>query len=163
MSHDLGNVACWHRLTRPSRLAGHSLGAAVAMLCALRLHALHQHQGSRANVRCYTFGAPAIGNKVLAAWVSSSNFHHDFHNFILPGESFFWHVSLIYFLILYTLSCMTVAKTARPGWRCLLNRALVLQGKRYLASGQRQVSGCTCPGDRPSQHAGHVHHVAMEC
>lgn len=67
--------------------AGHSLGAAVAMLCALRLHALHQHPGGRANVRCYTFGAPAIGNQALAGWVSSSAFHRDFHNFILPGKS----------------------------------------------------------------------------
>ncbi|KAK9864317.1 hypothetical protein WJX84_007803 [Apatococcus fuscideae] len=67
-------------------LCGHSLGAAVAMLCALRLHALQQHQGGRAKVRCYTFGAPAIGNQALAGWVSSSNFHHDFHNFILPED-----------------------------------------------------------------------------
>lgn len=65
--------------------AGHSLGAAVAMLCALRLHAQFPHPDGRHGIRCYTFGAPAIGNKALASWVSSAGFREDFHNFILPG------------------------------------------------------------------------------
>lgn len=50
------NNCKWHRII----VTGHSLGGALATLCAVRLTAL-QH-----NVVCYTFASPRVGNRKFA-------------------------------------------------------------------------------------------------
>ena len=54
----------------PAGLAGHSLGGAVAQLCMLRLlRTLRGALPPPTALHCIAFGAPAIGNAVLAAHV----------------------------------------------------------------------------------------------
>lgn len=63
--------------------AGHSLGGAVALLCALRL--LQGLSGSAPSLQCICFGTPAIGNAALAAVVAEYGWESHILNFILPG------------------------------------------------------------------------------
>ena len=63
--------------------AGHSLGGAVAALCALRL--LSTHAEAAAHVSCITFACVALGNQDVSRAVQSNGWSHLFHNFILPG------------------------------------------------------------------------------
>jgi pimeloyl-ACP methyl ester carboxylesterase len=65
--------------------AGHSLGGAVAMLCTLRL--LRQLEPTeRARLRCVCFGAPAVGNAELAAYVADAGWDEHFSAYLLPGK-----------------------------------------------------------------------------
>ena len=68
-------------------LCGHSLGAAVAQLCTLRLlHALQAVPPPLAALRCFAFGAPPIGNAALAARVRHEGWEPHFLSVALPGE-----------------------------------------------------------------------------
>ena len=71
--------------TAPLSTVGHSLGGAVAMLCALRLldslpPALH------ATVACITFAAPPVGNAALAALVAARGWQSRLTNYMLPED-----------------------------------------------------------------------------
>lgn len=47
-------------------VCGHSLGGALAALCALRLASTQDFAPSKLRVRCYTFGQPRFGDTGLA-------------------------------------------------------------------------------------------------
>ncbi len=49
----------------PLFIAGHSLGGALATLCAVDVRA----RLAAPDVRLFTFGSPRVGNAVFAAWV----------------------------------------------------------------------------------------------
>ena len=53
----------------PIYVLGHSMGAAVATLCALDLLFTFQLDSSR--VRLYTYGSPRVGNEAFAAYVKT--------------------------------------------------------------------------------------------
>ena len=64
--------------------AGHSLGAAVAVLCTLKL--LKQLPvGSSPRLACVVFACPAIGNGALADLVTESGWQRFFRNHLVPG------------------------------------------------------------------------------
>jgi hypothetical protein len=65
-------------------LCGHSLGGAVAKLCALRL-LREQPEWPPPRMRCITFASPAIGNSALAELVEAAGWARYFKTFILPG------------------------------------------------------------------------------
>ena len=65
--------------------AGHSLGGAVALLCALRL--LQGLPRGDPSLYCICFGTPAIGNAALAALVAEYGWESHILNFILPGQA----------------------------------------------------------------------------
>ena len=68
------------------RCAGHSLGGAVAKLCALRLlRRLPPAAAAAGRVRCCAFGAPALGNAALAALVAAQRWDRLFYSLTLPG------------------------------------------------------------------------------
>lgn len=65
-------------------LCGHSLGGAVAQLCALRL--LQQLPLDEAgNVSVMAFASPAIGNQALARAVQQAGWQDCFATFLMPG------------------------------------------------------------------------------
>lgn len=71
--------------------AGHSLGGAVASLCALRLLRLlpqEQHH----TVTVVGFASPAFGNAAVAAHVEAAGWADRFTNYLLPGEASFFSV-----------------------------------------------------------------------
>ena len=73
------------------KCAGHSLGAAVAVLSTLRL--LQQlPTGAQPAVSCLTFACPAIGNLALAEEVAARGWSPFFKNLLIPGVDL--HVSL---------------------------------------------------------------------
>lgn len=64
--------------------AGHSLGGAVAVLCALRL--LRQlPPGAKPALQVHVFACPAIGNAALALYVKERGWEHHFSNMLIPG------------------------------------------------------------------------------
>lgn len=66
--------------------AGHSLGGAVAQLCALRLlHDLPPYLVEQGRVKCISFAAPPVGNSALANTVSYKGWSGLFYNLALPG------------------------------------------------------------------------------
>ncbi|KAA6420193.1 MAG: hypothetical protein FRX49_09856, partial [Trebouxia sp. A1-2] len=65
-------------------LCGHSLGGAVALLCALRL--LQGLPRGDPSLYCICFGTPAIGNAALAALVAEYGWESHILNFILPED-----------------------------------------------------------------------------
>ncbi|KAK9835148.1 hypothetical protein WJX81_001104 [Elliptochloris bilobata] len=66
---------------------GHSLGGAVAKLCALRLlRQLPPAAASAGRVRCVAFGAPALGNAALAALVAARRWDRLFYSLTLPED-----------------------------------------------------------------------------
>ena len=74
--------------------AGHSLGGAVASLCALRLLRLlpkEQHH----TVAVIGFASPAFGNAAVAAHVEAEGWSDRFTNYLLPGEGREEHRSTI--------------------------------------------------------------------
>lgn len=64
--------------------AGHSLGGAVASLCALRLLDLLP-QNLHHTVTAIGFASPAFGNAGLAAHVEAAGWAPRFTNYLLPG------------------------------------------------------------------------------
>ena len=73
--------------------AGHSLGGAVAILCAIRL--LRQlPMRDDLPVGCITFACPTIGNAALAALASSWTPY--LRNYLLPGTITTWLSGLKY-------------------------------------------------------------------
>ena len=65
--------------------AGHSLGAAVAVLSTLRL--LRQlPEGADPAVACLTFACPAVGNAALFEEVNQRGWQRFFKNFLIPGK-----------------------------------------------------------------------------
>ena len=65
--------------------AGHSLGGAVAQICALDLlHAAPPHRPPQ--LQAIGFAAPAIGNQALAAFVERKGWQQRLTNYLLPGE-----------------------------------------------------------------------------
>lgn len=65
-------------------LAGHSLGGAVAQLCAIRL--LQQLPPSaHDNVSCIGFATPPVANQALADMASSNGWDRRLRNYLLPG------------------------------------------------------------------------------
>ena len=71
-----------HRYENP---AGHSLGGAVAQICALDLlHAAPLHRLPQ--LQAIAFAAPAIGNQALAAFVERRGWQQRLTNYLLPGE-----------------------------------------------------------------------------
>ena len=66
--------------------AGHSLGGAVATLCALRLMQAAGPDKTLA-VRCITFACPPVGNPSLAQWAEDEGWYPNFYHLILPGKS----------------------------------------------------------------------------
>lgn len=75
---------------------GHSLGAALATICALELRAV---QGWP-EVRLYSFGSPRVGNAAFAAWFAELvpvhwRFTHnrDIVPSVAPPYMGFWHVA----------------------------------------------------------------------
>ena len=78
-------MAC-QRPTCSEASAGHSLGGAIAQLCALDLlHSLPEKEA--AEVACVSFAAPAIGNAALAHLVERRGWQAQFSNYLLPGMS----------------------------------------------------------------------------
>lgn len=68
-------------------LCGHSLGGAVAQLCALRLlHALRAAPPPPDALRCIVLGAPAIGNAALGRHVEEAGWAARFVSVALPGK-----------------------------------------------------------------------------
>ena len=68
-----------------AQCAGHSLGAAVASLCALQvLKQLPPEQHH--TVSSIGFASPAFGNAALAAYVEEQGWEQRFTNYLLPGE-----------------------------------------------------------------------------
>ena len=63
-------------------LAGHSLGGAVAQLCALDLL---QQACSAAGITCISFAAPVVGNPALAVYTQRRGWDASFINYLLPG------------------------------------------------------------------------------
>lgn len=67
--------------------AGHSLGGAVAQICALDLlRTLRQRGGSTEGIACIAYASPAVGNRALAAGVQDMGWGAHFINYSLPGE-----------------------------------------------------------------------------
>lgn len=80
----------------PVYVSGHSLGGALATLCALDLKL---NQGAH-DVRLYTYGSPRVGNSVFADWFESQikvhwRFTHnrDIVPSVPPGYMGFYHLS----------------------------------------------------------------------
>ncbi|PRW34023.1 alpha beta-hydrolase [Chlorella sorokiniana] len=80
----------------PVYVSGHSLGGALATLCALDLKL---NQGAH-DVRLYTYGSPRVGNNVFAEWFESQikvhwRFTHnrDIVPSVPPGYMGFYHLS----------------------------------------------------------------------
>lgn len=77
-------------IARPSELlpgctAGHSLGAAVAVLSTIKL--LKQlPAGSQPQLACIIFACPAVGNAALADLVAASGWSGYFRNHLIPGK-----------------------------------------------------------------------------
>ena len=68
--------------------AGHSLGGAVAQICALDLlRTLRQRGNSMEGIACIAYASPAVGNRALAAGVQDMGWGAHFINYSLPGES----------------------------------------------------------------------------
>ena len=68
--------------------AGHSLGGAVAQICALDLlHALRQRGEPAHGIACVGYASPAIGNRALAAGVHEMGLSHHFLNYSIPGAA----------------------------------------------------------------------------
>ncbi|KAK9909436.1 hypothetical protein WJX75_002253 [Coccomyxa subellipsoidea] len=68
-------------------LCGHSLGGAVAQLCALRLlHDLPPYLVEQGRVKCISFAAPPVGNSALANTVSYKGWSGLFYNLALPED-----------------------------------------------------------------------------
>lgn len=65
---------------------GHSLGGAVATLVALDLLHGAEKEGRKADVTCYSFATPAIGNNRLAELAESRGWASHIHTFLLPGS-----------------------------------------------------------------------------
>ena len=66
---------------------GHSLGGAVAQLCALDLlRSLTDLQTATSNITCITFAAPAVGNATLAELLDKRGWHGRLLNYLLPGD-----------------------------------------------------------------------------
>lgn len=64
--------------------AGHSLGGAVAEICALDL--LHAAEGANLpDVKAIGFATPAIGNAALARMVQRRGWDRRLFNYLLPG------------------------------------------------------------------------------
>jgi Lipase (class 3) len=57
----------------------------VATLVALDLMRGAEKEGRKANVTCYTFATPAIGNNRLAELAQSRGWASRIHTFLLPG------------------------------------------------------------------------------
>ncbi|KAI8463206.1 MAG: hypothetical protein J3K34DRAFT_496264 [Monoraphidium minutum] len=66
-------------------LCGHSLGGAVAKLCALRL-LREQPEWPPPRMRCITFATPAVGNSALAELVEAAGWAQYFQTYILPED-----------------------------------------------------------------------------
>ena len=77
-----------HALQQGKRLvlSGHSLGGAVATLCAIKL--LRQFPAAvKLPLRCICFAMPAIGNHELASSVQQAGWDRYLSNYLLPGEA----------------------------------------------------------------------------
>ncbi|KAL6784116.1 hypothetical protein ACKKBG_A04865 [Auxenochlorella protothecoides x Auxenochlorella symbiontica] len=80
----------------PVHATGHSLGGALATICAMELRALHGLH----DVRLTTFGSPRVGNAVFAAWLQRVvpehwRFTHnrDIVPSVAPPYMGFWHLA----------------------------------------------------------------------
>ncbi|BDA42442.1 probable protein EDS1L at N-terminal half [Coccomyxa sp. Obi] len=68
-------------------LCGHSLGGAVAQLCALRLlRDLPPVLAAQGRVKCVSFAAPPLGNSALANTVARKGWNGLFYNLALPED-----------------------------------------------------------------------------
>lgn len=81
-----------HQLYREARargkrlvLCGHSLGGAVASLCAIRL-LQHLPPNLHHTVSCYGFATPAVGNDALATTVVEQGWDARIRNYISPDD-----------------------------------------------------------------------------
>lgn len=80
----------------PVYATGHSMGAALATICALELRTVHRLH----DVHLVTFGSPRVGNAVFSAWferkvASHWRFTHnrDIVPSVPPPYMGFWHLS----------------------------------------------------------------------
>lgn len=69
--------------------AGHSMGGAVATLCALSL-LRSLPLSAHGLVACVGFATPPLGNAHLAGMVTGEGWDSRIHNYLLPGEAGGW-------------------------------------------------------------------------
>lgn len=97
--------------------AGHSLGGAVAALCALRL--LHSGTGhDLPAVSCIGFGTPPLGNRALAGLIKRRTWDKHIRHIRLAGMS-------------YRLGVWSRLRHRRLGARSLRSFNGIVQTKRY--------------------------------
>ena len=149
----VSNPGTQYRVARP---AGHSLGGAVAQLCALDLLQA-AGAGAPPDVSCVGFATPAVGNAALAAHIAARGWDRRFVTYLLPGDSCV-AVKSSDELHLLPSECGDVSSTTLSPARCL-NAPLASLASWHTA-GTATLSLVSCQVTRMTLHA---HPITQAC
>ncbi len=128
-------------------VTGHSLGAALATLCANRLS-----KDYNADITLYTFGSPRVGDKKWASNFTVSAFRFVNNNDIVPavpGDIMFDHVGKLIYINFYGfIRDMTIWQRIKDRWRGFWRAIVKLEGvdffidhsmKNYLTKVEKNI------------------------